>query len=105
MALSFKKNSAEAIAFGDLVATPNVDIEARLRIQGLQMGNANEIKEAILVISECFGDKKDEVAEFLSKDMTVLDLAKLKAYLVGGDDMVERVNSAMDGAFKGVANE
>lgn len=105
MALSFKKNTAEAIQFGDLVVTPKVDIEARLRIQALQMGNANEVKEAILVISECFGDKKDEVAEFLSKDMTVLDLAKLKAYLVGGNDMVERVDSAMESALKEIANE
>lgn len=105
MALSFKKNSAEAIQFGDLVVTPKVDIEARLRIQSSQMGNASEVKEAILVISECFGDKKDEVAEFLSNDMTVLDLAKLKAYLVGGADMVERVDSAMESALKEMANE
>ena len=57
MALEFKKG-LDAIKFGDIVATPKLDVEKRLRLQNIKLENAAGIKEAIGVISECFGAKK-----------------------------------------------
>lgn len=96
MALSFKKNALDAISFGDLVVTPVVDIESRLRIQQIKLGSASEVKEAIAVMSECFADKADEVAKFMSEQMSVVDLAKVQVYLIGGDEMLDKVEKKLD---------
>lgn len=96
MALNFKKSALEAISFGDLVVTPSVDIESRLRIQQTKLGSASEVKEAIAVMAECFGEKAEEVAKFMSEQMSIVDLAKLQVYLVGGDDMLHKVEKKLD---------
>lgn len=93
MALQFKKRKAEAIAFGDIVEVPKLDIEKRLRIQHLSLKNATDVKEAIQVMSECF--ESDGVAEFMKNEMTVIDLARLQAYLIGGEEMVDKIDGAM----------
>lgn len=96
MALSFKKNALEAISFGDLVVSPNVDIESRLRLQQTKLGSASEVMEAIAVMSECFGDKAEAVAKFMKEQMSVVDLAKVQIYLIGGDEMLGKVEKKLD---------
>lgn len=96
MALSFKKNTLEAIDFGGLVVQPKVDIESKLRLQGLKLDSAAGVGEAIQVIAECFGDEAEKVAEFMRSSFGAIELAQLQAYLVGGETMLERVNAKLE---------
>lgn len=96
MALSFKKNSLEAIDFGGLIVQPKVDIESKLRLQGLKLDSPAGVGEAIQVISECFGDDSEKVAGFMRSSFGVVELAQLQAYLVGGDTMLERINKKLE---------
>ena len=95
MALEFK-DKLEAIDFGGLVVEPKVDIEKRLRLQNIKLNEANSVKEAIRVISECFGDDKNEVKDFIEKNLSLVDIAQLQVYLVGGQKMLDKVNKQME---------
>lgn len=100
MALEFKKG-LDAIKFGDIVATPKLDVEKRLRLQNIKLENAASIKEAIAVIAECFVGKEVEVAEFINEFMGLDDIARLQVYLVGGDAMLSRVDKKIEGVING----
>lgn len=97
MALEFK-NQLEAIDFGGLVALPKVDIEARLRLQNIKLDDASGVKEAITVISECFGENASAVKEFINDNLSVMDIAQLQVYLVGGQKMLDSVNKKLENA-------
>lgn len=96
MALEFKKQ-LEAISFGDLVVTPKVDMEKRLRLQSLKLDKADQVKEAINVIAECFSENAEAVKAFINENMSVVELAQLQVYLVGGQDMLDSVNKKLKG--------
>ena len=97
MALEFKKQ-LEAISFGDLVATPKVDMEKRLRLQNIKLDKADAVREAINVMAECFGENAEAVKSFIDENMSVVELAQLQVYLVGGQDMLDSVNKKLKGA-------
>lgn len=96
MALEFKKG-LEAIDFGGLVVEPQLDVEKRLRLQNIKLDDLASMKEGIKVIASCFGDKSEEVAEFISQYMGIADIARLQVYLVGGDDMLQKVDKKIEG--------
>ena len=95
MALEFK-DKLEAIRFGDMVAQPIVDIEQRLRLQNIKLDEPSGVREAITVISECFSDKSDKVKEYIEKNLSIVDIAQLQVYLVGGQKMLDKVNKDLE---------
>ena len=96
MALEFK-NKLEAIDFGGLVVEPKVDIEKRLRLQNIKLDKAEQVKEAITVISECFEDNADAVKQFINENLSIVDIDQLQVYLVGGQKMLDSVNKKLEG--------
>ena len=101
MALEFK-NKLEAIDFGGMVLTPQIDIEKRLRLQQADLKTPDGIREAMTIIAECFGDKMDEVRAFMNENMSLVDIAQLQVYLVGGQKMLDTVNKKLE---EGAADE
>lgn len=97
MALEFK-DKLEAIDFGGLVVEPKVDIEKRLRLQNIKLDEASSVKEAITVISECFGENAGAVKDFINENLSIVDIAQLQVYLVGGQKMLDSVNKKLEGA-------
>lgn len=95
MALEFK-NKLEAIDFGGLVVEPKVDIEKRLRLQNIKLDKADQVKEAITVISECFGENASAVKDFINTNLSIVDIAQLQVYLVGGQKMLDSVNKKLE---------
>lgn len=95
MALEFK-DKLEAIRFGDMVAQPSVDIEQRLRLQNIKLDEPAGVREAITVISGCFGDKEDKVKDYIEQNLSIVDIAQLQVYLVGGQKMLDKVNKDME---------
>lgn len=95
MALEFN-SKLEAIDFGGLVVEPKVDIEKRLRLQNIKLDKAESVKDAIRVISECFGQDKMEVKDFIEENLSLVDIAQLQVYLVGGQKMLDKVNKQME---------
>lgn len=87
MALQF--NGIEAIRFGDIVSTPKIDAETRLRLQGVKLNTKDAVNEAIEVLSSCFGADSVAIKQFMAEQMSEYELAKLQAYLLGGDSMLE----------------
>lgn len=96
MALEFK-SKLEAIDFGGLVVEPKVDIEKRLRLQNIKLDKADSVLEAISVISECFGENAEKVKEYINENLSLVDIAQIQVYLVGGEKMLEKVNKQMEG--------
>ncbi len=103
MALEFK-NQLEAIDFGGLVVEPKLDVETRLRLQTIKLTDATAVKEAIEIISGCFGDKKEAVAEFIDENLGLNDIARLQVYLVGGQSMLDKVDVVMNEKLEGALN-
>lgn len=94
MALQFKK--IEAVDFGGVVVEPKIDIESRMRLQQIKLDTPTGVSEAITVISECFGDKGESVKEFIENNMGIVDIAKLQAYLIGGNAMLDKVEKKLE---------
>ncbi len=99
MALEFNKISP--IRFGDFEATPKLTASARLRASKIKLGGDNA--EAMETLSQCFGNKSEDVLAFMKENMSTLDLQRLQAYIVGGDEMLGNVDEAIRGALKNVA--
>ena len=102
MALEF--NQIEAIKFGDIVVQPKVDVEKRLRLQTAKLTNQTELNETIDLIAECCGEQGAKVKEFIENNLGVLDIARIQAYLAGGQTLLNAIdkNLAENG---GVVNE
>lgn len=98
MALEFK-SKLDAINFGGLVVEPKLDVETRMRLQNIKLDNIDGVKEAIHVMATCFGDNAEKVEEFISSNMGIDDIARLQVYLVGGQNMLDRVNAKMDEVY------
>lgn len=104
MGLNFKK--IEPVQFGDIVATPKVDEETKLRLQKIDLSTVQGWDDGIDLMAGCFAEQKEEIKDFMKTNMTSLDLNKLQAYLMGGDAMVELLEKRMEKFFeKEVENE
>ena len=100
MALQFK--TKEAIEFGELKVAPELDAELTLRLrQTFDYATESEAAELTDLLASCFGDKKEEVKQFILNDMTFFDVRILHAYLLGGDKLVAMVMKEMDGGLNG----
>lgn len=90
-------NGLEPIDFKGKMCEPKVDTEARLRLNVIKFGTETEIKEADEVLSSCFDEQyaKDFIRNKLSPD----DKEVLRAYLVGGETGLNRLNDITSGAI------
>lgn len=101
MGLQFEKT--QAIGFGDIVAVPHISTELRLRLQkDVRTGTVEELCETKDLLAECFTEKRKEIREFMD-DMTIVDLQRLQTYLVGGDTMLQAMETRINDAFDGVS--
>lgn len=94
MALKINKLEIEAVMFGDLKAVPHMTQEKKLRVGNIKLTLGKEA-EAMDVLASCFGDDESKVRDFMEKNMGLTDLARLQAYLLGGDDAVAALESRM----------
>lgn len=93
MALEF--NQIEAIKFGDIVVRPKVDMETKLRLQSAKLSNATEMEETIELIANACGDKSKEVKEFIEENLGIVDIARIQAYLAGGQTLLDALDKNM----------
>lgn len=98
MALSFE--TIQPIRLDGKKCTPVLDAEARLRLATLKgLTTEDEIKKAAEVISSCFPNEKEYVAEKVL-GLTPMDLAELRTYLTSGFTgvkmMAETYNRQLD---------
>lgn len=89
MALQLKK--LEPVQFGDFSATPKMYAERLLRVSQAKFGTLESHNEALDIMSECFDENQKKVRDFLSS-LPLLELYRLQAYLVGGDEALESLN-------------
>lgn len=103
MALSF--SGLEAVKFGEIVATPTVTAEARLRIQSGNSKSAENREKLIKAMADCFGEQSEAVQDFMTHQMSGYELSLLQAYLVGGEKMLDQVEGTVAKAMeKGALN-
>lgn len=95
MALEFK-DKLEAINFGGMVLTPKIDMEKRLRLKQADLKTADGIRETMTIIAECFDDKADDVRAFIDENLSLIDIAQLQVYLIGGQKMLDTVNKKLE---------
>ena len=102
--MGLKFNKLEAVEFGDIVATPAMTMELRLRIQNCKCGTPEETEESIKTIARAFekSDLDGAITNFMKNEMALLDLQKLQAYLYGGDSALELINKQLDKAMEGI---
>jgi hypothetical protein len=93
MALTF--NGLQPVVFGGKECTPQINTELKMRLS--QINNYND--ETDEVLASAFPKEERYVKEFLSKQMTILDKERLHAYLVGGDEMLEQVETKIHELF------
>lgn len=92
-------NKLQPVGFGDKEVAPEVTTEVKLRLQN-QKGDTEEgLKAMIDLIASCFGAEAEFVKDFMNKNMSILDVYRLQAYLVGGEKMVEMVEANMQTAI------
>lgn len=93
--MKFNKLTVEAVEFGDLVATPHMTQEKRLRVSQLKIGNG-PLDRAIDVLSSCFGEDAEEVKAFMKINMPADHLARLQTYLLRGAEGVAELEKRME---------
>lgn len=84
----------EPVDFGGKECMPKIDAETKLRLS--QIKNYDET--SILVLASAFPDDESYVRDFL-KDMSMLEIQELHAYLIGGARMVEILREQFKKAF------
>ena len=92
-------NKLQPVGFGDKEVTPEITTEKKLRLQNTKGDTEENLKAMIELIASCFGDDSEFVKDFISKHMSLLDIYKLQAYLIGGEKMVEAVEQNMQTAL------
>lgn len=102
MGLTFEK--LEAVKFGDFTAQPKGTMELKLRLQTAikkASNKADNDSEALQELAETlpkfFPDKEEDVKRFIEETMTVDGMAVLAAYLIGGQNAVEKATDALNG--------
>lgn len=93
--MAFSIKTKQSVEINGVAYTPVITTELRMRL-GSEMDFTTEenSKKAYEILAECFGDKKDEVKELLPK-ITSFDLQLMRAYLLGGDRLVETVQNEL----------
>lgn len=95
MPLAFKK--IKPVDFEDFQATPQLNTELKLRVQNLKFASTEQIENAKEVLSSAFPDNKEQVRKFMDDNfMGAIALQELQAYLLGGEDMLNRYRQEID---------
>lgn len=95
MPLGFKK--IKPVDFEDFTAMPQVTPELRLRVQNLKFATTDQLEQAKDVLSSAFPEDKDRVRKFMEDNyMGAISLQELQAYLIGGEEMLERFRRNFD---------
>lgn len=93
MAFKFTKTTYSPVEFGELGAfTPTMTVERRLRVQRLKFDEPEEALESLKYMAECFEGHAEEITKFFS-EVDILQWYKLQAYLIGGDKMINQVET------------
>lgn len=93
MALGFAE--IQAVNFGKMEVMPEMDQELRLRVQTLEMKPSNR-EHIIDILSQCFPSKREEVKEFMSKNMSLEDFVRLQMYLGHGPNKLVEYDRQID---------
>ncbi len=99
MGLKFEK--PEAVQFGEIIATPKLTTELKLRLQtGLaknQASTAEGLAELTKLLASCFPSDKDDVAAYIDSYMGLNDIAKLATYLLAGQEGLANLEKTIGG--------
>ena len=93
MALDFQ--GIQPVNFGGRDCVPDINTELKMRLSQIQTYN----EETDEVLASAFPKDEAYVKKFLKNQMTAFEKQKLHAYLVGGMEMVERLDSEIDQKF------
>lgn len=92
-------NKIKPIRFGDIVATPILNAEARLRVKSAKVsGNGAEAREALASVFP--EEQRQEIISFMEENMSENELAVLQAYLVSGELGISRLEAATNTAIE-----
>lgn len=83
----------KSIKFGDESFVPKINAEQMLRLQRAKFDTAESMEDMCKLVASCF-EEKEKVAEYLAS-VDVFQLSLIQAYLVGGDALVETVQSRL----------
>lgn len=99
MGLKFEK--PEAVQFGEIIATPKLTTELKLRLQTAlaknQASTTEGLAELTKLLASCFPSDKDEVAEYIDSYMGLNDIAKLATYLLAGQEGLANLEKTIGG--------
>lgn len=91
--LEFK--AIEAVKFGEIIAMPKLNAEARLRVQSANpTANSAEARRALASVFE--EALQPAIIDFMEKNMSSEDLIVLQVYLASGERGIERLEAAGD---------
>ena len=83
----------KSIKFGDESFVPKINAEQMLRLQRAKFDTAESMEDMRKLVASCF-EEREKVAEYLVS-VDVFQLSLIQAYLVGGDAMVETIQSRL----------
>lgn len=93
--MAFMFSEIKPVQFGKIVAMPKITAELKLRLKQIKNigSNYDEMRD---ILSQCFGEKSEQVKEFIRVNFSDLDYARLQVYLLDGDKGVEDFERRMD---------
>lgn len=98
--MALQINALEAVTFGDIIATPKLNNEVRLRLSGVKFDNEAEINKAQEVIASAFPEQQAQVLEYLRNNpIPVFELQRVQAYLLNGETAVKAFDETFDKAI------
>lgn len=96
MGLKFEK--LEPVEFGDEISeTPVVPQGLYFRLSECKFDSEINCESSAEILAEAFPKNREKVKGYLST-MTPLNLQRLVAYLMGGEEMLESVNAVIKNA-------
>lgn len=98
MGLNF--NKTRNIQFGKVIVdVPVLGQKDKLKLQQINLDTEAGRQKAIESIASVFDSETDYIKEFMSKNMTEFDIARVQAYIVGGDSMLETFDKQLEKEF------
>lgn len=98
MGLNF--NKTRNIQFGKVIVdVPVLGQKDKLKLQQLSLDSEQGRQKAIDTIASIFDGDTEYIKEFMTKNMTEFDIARVQAYVVGGDSMLESFDKQLEKEF------
>lgn len=93
--MAFTTKTKQSVEIDGVAYIPEITTELKMRLGNeMNFDTEENSKKSYKILAECFGDKKDEVLELLPK-IPSFDLQLMRAYLLGGDRLVETVQNEL----------